>query len=111
MVVDVFERYLWIHRLKRVVGLRCTTIRKFWRGILALTGREKQVLGLLMQGGTNKAIARALSISDFTVRDHVSSLLHKYGVANRMSLMVMCGRLGGNDQGVPGPPTSVGLRV
>lgn len=89
----VFKRHLWIHRLKRIVGQRCTTIRKLWRGILALTGREKEVLGLLMQGGTNKAIARALSISDFTVRDHVSSLLHKYGVANRMTLMVVCGRL------------------
>ena len=63
---------------------------------MALTDREKEVLGLLMQGGTNKAIARALSISVYTVRDHVSSLLHKYGVENRMTLMVVCRRLEGN---------------
>lgn len=61
-----------------------------------LTVREKEVLALLMLGGTNKSIARALSISDFTVRDHVSSLLHKYDVENRMTLMVVCGRLEGN---------------
>lgn len=58
-----------------------------------LTGREKEVLNLLMQGYPNKKIAKSLRISDFTVRDHVSSLLLKYGVENRMRLMVVSGYL------------------
>ena len=63
---------------------------------MKLTYREKEVLDLLMDGRTNKAIAQQLLISDFTVRDHVSSLLSKYGVGNRMALMVVVSRLGDN---------------
>lgn len=59
--------------------------------VVGLTPREKEVLGLLVQGYTNKKIALRLCISDFTVRDHVSSLLFKYGVQNRMRLMVVSG--------------------
>lgn len=70
---------------------------------MKLTRREKDVLGLLVRGHTNKEIAQQLLISDFTVRDHVSSLLSKYGVGNRMALMVVVGRLGGNSCGVAGP--------
>ena len=70
---------------------------------MSLTRREKQVLDLLMQGHTNKNIARCLSISNFTVRDHVSSLLAKYGVENRMMLIIVVGRMGGGGEGMPGP--------
>lgn len=58
-----------------------------------LTCREKEVMGLLVQGYTNKEIALRLCISDFSVRDHVSSLLLKYGVKNRKRLMVVSGFL------------------
>lgn len=70
---------------------------------MKLTRREKDVLGLLVQGHANKKIAQQLSISDFTVRDHVSSLLFKYGVANRIALIVEVGRLDGGSCGVAGP--------
>ena len=63
---------------------------------MKLTRREKDVLDLLMLGHTNKKIAQQLRISDFTVRDHVSSLLSKHGVGNRMALMVVVSRLGDN---------------
>ena len=59
------------------------------------------MLDLLMQGHTNKKIVRSLSISNFTVRDHVSSLLAKYGVENRMMLIVLVGRMGA--EGMPDP--------
>ena len=63
--------------------------------VSALTCREKDVLELLVLGCTNKKIAQQLRISDFTVRDHVSSLLLKYGVKNRMTLMLVSERLNG----------------
>lgn len=69
------------------------------------------MLDLLMQGRTNKNIARCLSISNFTVRDHVSSLLAKYGVEKRMVLIIVVGRMGEGAEGMYGPPTSVGLLV
>lgn len=51
--------------------------------------REQEVLGLLLQGCTNKEIARQLRISDYTVRDHVSSLLRKSRVKTRVELMAL----------------------
>ncbi|QQN26588.1 response regulator [Pseudomonas syringae group genomosp. 3] len=48
-----------------------------------LTTRQKQVLGLVAAGKTNKEIAKELGISPFTVRIHVSSLLKVLGVSTR----------------------------
>ncbi|BAP44089.1 regulatory protein, LuxR [Pseudomonas sp. StFLB209] len=54
---------------------------------MCMTSRERQVLGLLLQGRTNKEIAEQLSISGYTVRDHVSSLLRKSRVKSRTQLI------------------------
>lgn len=48
-----------------------------------LTGREQQVLALLVERRTNAEIARALVISAKTVEHHVSAVLAKLGVDNR----------------------------
>ncbi len=47
------------------------------------TTREREVLGLLGQGLSNKMIARELHISEHTVKFHISSLYVKLGVSNR----------------------------
>jgi LuxR family transcriptional regulator, regulator of acetate metabolism len=48
-----------------------------------LTRRELEVLRLLAEGSTNKAIADALVLSTATVKFHVNSVLRKLHVANR----------------------------
>jgi DNA-binding NarL/FixJ family response regulator len=48
-----------------------------------LSLRERDVLGLLAEGLTDREIGETLTISTRTVETHVSSLLHKLGVRNR----------------------------
>src|SRR5689334_7931581 len=48
-----------------------------------LTAREVEVLGLLVEGLSNKAIAARLGISDQTVKFHVAAICGKLGAANR----------------------------
>jgi LuxR family maltose regulon positive regulatory protein len=48
-----------------------------------LTGREQDVLRLLMEGASNNEIASTLVISLATAKKHVSSILTKFGVTSR----------------------------
>ena len=48
-----------------------------------LTGRELEVLKLIVSGKSNKEIGRDLFISEATVKTHINSLLSKLGVSDR----------------------------
>ena len=56
--------------------------------IASLTARERDVVNLVGEGLANKAIAERLSISDNTVRHHLTSIFAKLGVTDRLSLVV-----------------------
>lgn len=48
-----------------------------------LTNREKQILGLVVMGMTNAAIASKLYLAESTVKSHLSSAFAKLGVSSR----------------------------
>src|SRR5215212_8863278 len=48
-----------------------------------LTGRELEVLKLIVGGRSNKEIGAALGISEATVKSHINSILGKLGVTDR----------------------------
>jgi DNA-binding NarL/FixJ family response regulator len=63
-----------------------------WGGMDALTGREREVLAELAKGRSNREIARALRISEKTVKAHVSSVLAKLGVPDRTQAALLAVR-------------------
>jgi DNA-binding NarL/FixJ family response regulator len=62
--------------------------RIFPAGRVAFTDREKEVLGMLVAGRSNKEIGAALGIEERTVKAHVAKLMRKVGVQNRIALSV-----------------------
>lgn len=59
-----------------------------------LTPRELEVLTLLAEGLSNKAIARRLQISDHTVKFHVNAIMGKLQAQSRTEAVVTAARLG-----------------
>lgn len=56
-------------------------------GELGLTARQGQVLAMMLKGLPNKRIALALSLSEQTVKEHVTAILDKLGVRNRIEVI------------------------
>ena len=63
-------------------------------GFADFTPRERDVLRLLAEGFANKEIARRLSLSEKTVKTHVSNILQKLGVADRTQAALLAVRRG-----------------
>lgn len=59
-----------------------------------LTKREKEVFDLLVDNYTTMEIAHNLSISEKTVRNHISNVMQKLGVKGRASAVVELLKLG-----------------
>jgi len=59
------------------------------QSLCSLTAREYEVARLVHQSANNKVIARALNISERTVKAHLSAIFRKLGVANRVRLALL----------------------
>jgi DNA-binding CsgD family transcriptional regulator len=60
----------------------------------ALTPREREVLGLLIEGASNKEIARALALSVHTVKFHIAAITEKLGARSRVEAVAIAIRCG-----------------
>jgi DNA-binding NarL/FixJ family response regulator len=68
---------------------------------LGLTERQVEVLWLMMQGKSNKAICRALNLAEPTVKNHVTAILKALGVSNRTEAVIAVGKLGWKPPPIP----------
>ncbi len=74
---------------KAVQGKPANDTKKDSSPFSALTPRETEILALLAEGQSNKAIARNLGISDGTVKLHVKAILRKLNLHSRVEAAVM----------------------
>jgi DNA-binding NarL/FixJ family response regulator len=61
---------------------------------MGLTDRQLEVLGLMMQGKSNKTICRILALAEPTVKNHVTAILKTLNVTNRTEAVVAANNLG-----------------
>jgi DNA-binding NarL/FixJ family response regulator len=54
----------------------------------SLSPRLREVLGLVLRGASNKVIAREFGLSEYTVKEYMSSILAYHGVSNRLELVL-----------------------
>ena len=63
-------------------------------GEFGLTERQMDVLALMMQGKSNKAICRQLDVAEPTVKNHVTAILKALNVSNRTEAVIAAAALG-----------------
>ena len=78
------------HRISKIDSGAADEMRR----IQSLTAREREIIGLVGLGLKNKDIANRLSISDITVRHHLTSIFCKLGVSDRQKLLILAHRNG-----------------
>ncbi|MEO8524635.1 MAG: response regulator transcription factor [Caldimonas sp.] len=68
---------------------------------LGLTPRQTDVLQLLLQGQSNKLIARALNLSVETIKDHVAAVLRTLNVSSRTQAVLAVSRMSNRGSASP----------
>ncbi|MBX3578602.1 MAG: response regulator transcription factor [Rhizobiaceae bacterium] len=68
------------------------------RRIGSLTPQQTRVLGMLAEGLLNKQIAFELSVSEATIKAHVSAVLQKLGVDSRTQAVILLAKIGAEPQ-------------
>jgi DNA-binding NarL/FixJ family response regulator len=72
-----------MHLDPTVARLLANSLRGSARPGEDLTPREREVLGLVAEGASNRQIAESLVVSERTARTHVSAILSKLGLVSR----------------------------
>jgi DNA-binding NarL/FixJ family response regulator len=78
----------------RMIGLGMEVFGPSDEGSAQLSGRERDVIGLIATGATNREIAQRLYLSPHTIKEHTSTIYRKLGVRNRAEAVKKAQRLG-----------------
>ena len=107
-IETVMSETSWFSRkiVEKLAGLRQTSqTANGAMDVDALSERERDVLGFICEGASDKDMAEALGLSPHTVRNHVSSLYRKLGVAKRGAAVVWA-----RERGIVGRAAIRGIR-
>jgi two-component system NarL family response regulator len=72
-----------VEEFRRLARLAPSASSADMEALNPLTAREREVLAMIAQGASDREIAQSLTVSLYTVKAHVRSLLHKLQVASR----------------------------
>jgi DNA-binding NarL/FixJ family response regulator len=76
-----------------------------------LTPRERQVLEMVVAGHPNKEIARACSVSEQTIKHHLTRVFDKVGASSRVELVMVATKQGLIAETVESRTPSISARV
>src|SRR5262249_1044375 len=88
-VRTVFKGDLWLRRddfagvVEALAGTHDSTKAE---PAVRLTAREREVLALVASGETTREVARKLSVTEDTVKHHITKILDKTGMSSRVEL-------------------------
>lgn len=81
-----------------IAALRNAALRRVAAKDIQFSVREDQIVRLLLRGSTNKEIAYSLQISEKTVRNYMTILMHKLNARNRLEVVIAAQALTEHDQ-------------
>jgi DNA-binding NarL/FixJ family response regulator len=93
-ISTVIEGQYWIGResvtdIIQTLREMASSVRNEQRKhMFGLTSRELEIVSALAEGETNKDIARRLSVSEETVKHHLTNIFNKVGVSQRLELVL-----------------------
>ena len=85
---------VWLFRRRPAPGTAAAAEAAPAAEAASLSMREREVLRLLVEGLSNKALARRLSVSENTIKTHLASIYGKLGVAGRVQAVLAAQRMG-----------------
>jgi len=87
-LIELLVPHLHVALVRALLGAKNIS-RKPKSGLNGLTEREQEILKWLSSGKTNREIAQVLNISEYTVKNHVQSILIKLKVNTREQAVAM----------------------
>ncbi len=69
-----------------LIGKEVKEVKQF-REVFKITGRQEEIIRMIINGITNKEIAKTIGVTESTLKGHIRNIYNKLGVANKMQLL------------------------